>query len=105
MELKLFWTDFAQKELENIYSFFRKKAGSKIAKKLINEIYSETLKLKNQPEIGQIEALLINREQKFRFLVFKNYKIIYWINEKEHRVEINDVFDTRQNPIKIERTK
>ena len=40
-----------------------------------------------------------------RYLVYKNYKVIYWINEKENRIEINDVFDTRQNPTKIKRTK
>jgi len=31
--------------------------------------------------------------------------MIYWINKKENRIEITDVFDTRQNPIKIKRTK
>ena len=30
--------------------------------------------------------------------------IIYWINNIEGRIEINDVFDTRQNPSKIKRT-
>ncbi|CAH8289840.1 plasmid stabilization system protein ParE [Mariniflexile fucanivorans] len=105
MELKLFWTDFSQRELEKIYKYYRKKAGARIAKKLVNGIYNETLKLKSQPKIGQAEKLLDKRKQEFRYLVFKNYKIIYWINHNENRVEITDVFDTRQNPIKIERTK
>ncbi|HIB38485.1 type II toxin-antitoxin system RelE/ParE family toxin [Mesonia sp.] len=105
MELTLFWTDFSQRELEKIYEHYREKAGVRTAKKLIKVIYDETLKLKNQPRIGQEEELLENRKQEFRYLVYKNYKIIYWINEKERRIEINDVFDTRQNPIKIERTK
>ncbi|WP_187269291.1 type II toxin-antitoxin system RelE/ParE family toxin [Algibacter pacificus] len=47
MELKLFWTDFSQKELEKIYKYYREKAGTKIAKKLVNGIYNETLKLVN----------------------------------------------------------
>lgn len=68
-------------------------------------IYNETLKLKHQPEIGQEEDLLRSRKQKFRYLVFKNYKIIYWINENQGRIEINDVFDTRQYPTKIKRSK
>ncbi|MBJ7881247.1 type II toxin-antitoxin system RelE/ParE family toxin [Gelidibacter salicanalis] len=105
MELKLFWTDFSQKELENIYRYYREKEGIRIAKKLVNGIYNETLKLKRQPEIGQTEELLKNRKQEFRYLVHKNYKVIYWINNKENRIEINDVFDTRQNPIKIDRKK
>lgn len=105
MELKLFWTDFSQKQLEEIYKYYREKAGIRIAKKLVNGMHNETLKLKKQPKVGQTEELLKKREQEFRYLVYKNYKIIYWINNKENRIEINDVFDTRQNPIKIERTK
>ncbi len=79
--------------------------GLRVAKNLVNGIYNETLKLKIQSRIGQEEEFLKNRKQKFRYLVYKNYKVIYWINEKENRIEINDVFDTRQNPTKIKRTK
>ena len=105
MELNLFWTDFSQKELEKIYEYYRENAGIRVAKNLVNGIYNETLKLKIQPRIGKEEEILKNRKQEFRYLVYKNYKVIYWINEKENRIEINDVFDTRQNPTKIKRTK
>ncbi len=105
MELNLFWTDFSQKELAKIYEYHREKAGVQIAKILVTGIYDQTLKLKTQPGIGQEEELLKNRKQVFRYLVYKNYKIIYWINENENRIEINDVFDTRQDPVKIKRTK
>jgi len=105
MELNLFWTDFSQKELEKIYEYYRENAGIRVAKNLVNGIYNETLKLKSQPRIGQEEEILKNRKQEFRYLVYKNYKVIYWINKKENRIEINDVFDTRQNPTKIKRTK
>lgn len=104
MELNLFWTDFSQKELEKIYEYYREKAGVRVAKNLVNGIYNEALKLKIQPRIGQEEEFLKNRKQEFRYLVYKNYKVIYWINEEENRIEINDVFDTRQNPLKIKRT-
>jgi len=33
MELKLFWTDFSQKELKKIYEYYREKVGVRIAKK------------------------------------------------------------------------
>jgi len=104
VELNLFWTDFSQKELEKIYEYYREKAGVRVAKNLVNGIYNEVLKLKIQPRIGQEEEFLKNRKQEFRYLVYKNYKVIYWINEEENRIEINDVFDTRQNPLKIKRT-
>jgi plasmid stabilization system protein ParE len=80
MEIGLYWTDFAQKELDGIYKYYRKKAGITIAKKLVNGIIDETIKLKSQPKIGQVESLLKNREDEFRYLVYKNYKVIYRLN-------------------------
>jgi len=105
MELTVFWTEFSEKELESIFEYYKRKANVSVAKKIIDEIYKETLKLKEQPRIGQIEELLKQRTQEFRYLVHKNHKIIYWINESKNRIEINDVFDTRQNPPKLKRTK
>jgi plasmid stabilization system protein ParE len=103
MELKIYWTDFSKKELQNIFEYYKENASLKVAKSLTIGIAKEILKLKKQPEIGQIEELLVDRPNEFRYLVYKNYKIIYWINKNEKRIEINDVFDSRQNPIKIER--
>ncbi len=104
MELELYWTHFAEKELENIYLYYREHTSIRIAKKLINGIYNETFKLKEHPNIGQLEPLLEDRSENFKYLTFKNYKIIYWINYEKNRIEINDVFDTRQNPIKMKRS-
>ncbi|MEM6721823.1 MAG: type II toxin-antitoxin system RelE/ParE family toxin [Bacteroidota bacterium] len=77
MEVRLFWTEFAKNELQQIFNYYHKKATYKIAKKLVNDIYNNSLKLKKQPEIGQIEELLKDHKQNFRYLLFKNYKIIY----------------------------
>ncbi len=41
--------------------------------------------------------MLANRKEKFRYLVYKNYKIIYWINETENQIEIMNIFDCRQD--------
>ena len=30
---------------------------------------------------------------------------IYWVNKDQLRVEISDVFDTRQNPVKVKNIK
>ena len=68
-------------------------------------IVDKTASLEFQDDIGQQEELLSHRKEKFRYLVFKNYKIIYWFNEQKNRIEISDVFDARQNPIKIKRQK
>ena len=103
MELKIYWTDFSKKELQNIFEYYKENASLKVAKSLTIGIAKETLKLKKQPEIGQIEELLIDRPNEFRYLVYKNYKIIYWINKNKNRIEIINVFDTRQNPAKLEK--
>jgi plasmid stabilization system protein ParE len=105
MGLEIYWTEFADSEFENIFNYYSEKAGPRIARKLTNGIYNETLKLKSQPEIGQIEELLQERNQEFRYLVYKSYKIIYWLNHTKNQIEIVDIFDTRQNPQKIERTE
>lgn len=104
MGLEVYWTKFSERELEKIFDYYNRKASYSIAKKLSDGIYNEALKLEQQPEMGQIEELLKNRKQQFRYLVYKSCKIIYWINNSESKIEIIDVFDTRQNPLKIKRT-
>ncbi len=103
MGLKIFWTDFARQELHKIYSYYKKEAGEKVARKLVRGIASSTLRLRKIAEIGQREELLADREQDFRYLIHNNYKIIYWINKDKKIVEIADVFDVRQNPLKLKR--
>lgn len=105
MVIKIFWTNFAKRELKNIFNYYAEKSSVKIAKKMITEIVKETKSLNFQTKIGQKEELLRNRKQEFRYLVYKNYKIIYWFNEQKNRIEIVDVFDTRQYPKKIKRNK
>ena len=105
MELKVKWTDFSKNELKNIFEYYKDKASVAIARKLVTGIVNETLRLKPQPTIGQEEELLKNSDKEFRYIVFKNYKIIYFVNSQLNTIEVVDVFDTRQNPIKIKRTK
>ena len=105
MELEIYWTDFSKKELKNIFNYYKENASLKVARSLVIGITKEATKLKKQPTIGQKEELLVKDSRDFRYLVFKNYKIIYWTNLEKNRIEVFDVFDTRQNPIKMERVK
>jgi len=79
MEVTLFWTDFAKNELNKIFHYHNEKANLNIAKKLIKDIIQKTEILKTQPGCGAIEIILENRFENYRFLVHKNYKIIYWL--------------------------
>jgi hypothetical protein len=37
--------------------------------------------------------------------IYNYYKIVYWINSDFKRIEIANVFDCRQDPVKINETK
>lgn len=101
MELTIYWTQFAENKLEDIFFYYKEKASIRIAKLLIFEIIDKTQELKKNPFIGQRETLLGQRKEEFRYLVYKSYKVIYWINQKKRQVEIVNLFDCRQNPEKM----
>ena len=105
MALKIYWTDFSKNKLRSIFDYYKENASLGIAKRLVNGITQEVIKLQNQPNIGSREELLYERKQEFRYLVHNYYKIIYWIDKDHNRVEISDIFDTRQNPIKVKNIK
>ena len=105
MELEIFWSQFAEDKLKEIFEYYKLKAGAKVAKKIANQIVDCTINLDKNPRIGTIEELLKDRKQEFRYLVSTNYKIIYYINFETKRIMIANVFDCRQNPEKLEETK
>lgn len=104
MGLEIFWSEFAKLKLEEIYHYYRLKAGKKVAKKIINGIIHHTIDLDKNPEMGQLESVLEDKYRKFRYLIYSNYKIIYYINTKSKIIVIANVFDTRQNPNKLKET-
>ena len=55
----------------------------------------------SNPLSGQLEPNLIKLGEKHKYLVEGNYKIIY--KRVKEGVLITDVFDTRQDPRKIQR--
>ncbi|OJV85901.1 type II toxin-antitoxin system RelE/ParE family toxin [Proteiniphilum sp.] len=105
MGLTVFWTDFAKNELKKIHHYHRKKVSVKVAQQISTQIVESTHILNNLPESGAIEELLQEKPQNFRYILSTNYKIIYWINKEKNRIEVVDVFDTRQNPVKMKRNK
>jgi plasmid stabilization system protein ParE len=105
MELVVFWTRCAEKKLDKIFDYFELKVSSRVALKIVRGIIDKTIGLKKSPYIGQKEELLSDRPQDFRYLIFKSYKIIYWINKDKNRIDIANVFDTRQNPTKMKETQ
>ena len=101
---KILWTDFAINQLKDIFDYHLIKASSNIAKILIQKIIDATIILENNPKSGPKEELLKDRQEEFRFIIVKNYKIIYWIDYEFSIINISVVFDTRQNPKKISKS-
>ena len=101
MDLKVYWTQFAENKLDDIFDYYITQVDIPTATKLVTGIIDKTILLKENPSLGQKEELLSERPQQFRYLIFNNYKIIYWINKNKNRIEIVNVFDCRQNPTKM----
>jgi plasmid stabilization system protein ParE len=100
---KILWTDFAINQLKDIFDYHLVKASSNIAQRIVQKIIDATIILEKNPKAGRKEDLLANRPQDFRFLIIKNYKVIYWIDYKFNIINVSMVFDTRQDPEKIEK--
>jgi plasmid stabilization system protein ParE len=97
--MKVIWSNSAEGSLLEIYKYYREVAGIHIAKIIKTEILVATKQLIKHPKSGQVEELLIPLDEGHRYLVKRHHKIIY--KEVNEGILITDVFDTRQDPIKI----
>jgi toxin ParE1/3/4 len=95
------WTNFAISELKNIFLYYRMVATDKVADKIRKSIFDATRHLGKRPFTGAIEENLIDLKQGHRYLVVGNYKIIYRITPSS--IYITDIFDCRQNPVKMKK--
>ena len=105
MEFNVIWSDFAEEKIDEIYEYYKIEASIRVAKNLVLGIIESTVALIENPYLGQIEVLLAERDEKYRYLLYKNYKIIYSVDIDNEYIKIADVFDTRQSPIKMKRNK
>lgn len=97
--IKVVWTDFAIRNLKEIFDFYSTNANKKVAHKIRSRILTSAKQLENNPKSGPFESNLTRLNKNHRYLVSGNYKLIYRIVDQ--KVIINDVFDTRQNPSKM----
>ena len=94
----IIFTTTALNDLEEIQAFLEQISES-FADKTVDEIYERAFDLESFPEMGQREPLLIKYLIIYRYLVQGDYKIVYSIENDE--VNINRIFDIRQNPKKL----
>lgn len=62
MEIKVFWTQTALNDLEDIFEYYKMNASLKVARKLVKEIVKATILMQHSPRIGKIEELLTERK-------------------------------------------
>jgi len=77
INFRILWSDFAIYQLKDIFDYHLIKTSRNTAQRLIQKIIDATIILENNPKAGRKEDLLETRSQEFRFIIVKNYKIIY----------------------------
>ena len=102
---RVIWSDFAVRQLEQIFQFFTERTDEHIARSIVLELLSTSEKLIEHPALGPREVTLIHLSTTYRYLVQGNYKIIYSVDEQSRIIRISDVFDVRQSPEKLFREK
>jgi plasmid stabilization system protein ParE len=100
--MKVVWTKFALNALFEVFTYYKTNVGLTIAVNIRNNILSSVRQLQNYPLSCAKEEFLEDMGEGHRCLIRGNYKIIYKIVNEQ--VFITDVFDTRQNPVKIKRS-
>ena len=99
MEIVVIWSDTAIAELQEIYNYYYSKVSERVADNLANAIVDQTILLEQTPQMGQPEEMLSHLQKEIRYLLYGNYKIVYFIDD--NIVTIATVFDCRQNPRKL----
>jgi plasmid stabilization system protein ParE len=95
------WYSEAAADLDKIYDYYVTK-NPRAAAILYNKILDAVEILKTQPYAATVERMLIGCFEEYRSLIVENYKVVYFI--KDNHVLIVQIFDCRQNPLKLRRT-
>jgi toxin ParE1/3/4 len=98
--MRIFWTEKALLDLDEISHFYQQFANSDVAQKILNQLIDKADILTSYPGIGTIETFENTHEFAYRFIVEGHHKLIYRLSENEQLIYIVRVFDTRRNPKK-----
>jgi plasmid stabilization system protein ParE len=100
MVKEIVWSDLAKRRLREISDYLKEEAGARTAKKIRDRIVARVEILAENPQAGQREELLLQYPHGFRCLVDGNYKIVYFLTDRE--AVISTVFDCRRNPTRLQ---
>jgi plasmid stabilization system protein ParE len=94
LEIKIYYTEEAERWLKDIFDYYVKVGGLSVAQKVIFLILEETENLIYNSHLGQKEQLLGKRKFDYYSIFIKDYKVIYRM-EKNYII-ISTIFDTRK---------
>ncbi len=100
---QIIWDDEAKRSLKSIYSYIKKRQSIEVAKKVRNEIASQTKTLNDFPEKFEQEHHLEDELGNHRYKVIWSYKIIYEVTKEA--IYVLDVYHTSRDPSNISNKK
>jgi plasmid stabilization system protein ParE len=93
---RIIWSARAKRDLINILNFYYKRNGTKTFSRKLNAIFRNSIRLlEKHPEIG-----IRTDVKNIRNLIVSDFGIFYEIKPKT--IEIITIWDSRQNPVKLE---
>lgn len=97
------WTKSASKKLDRAMEYGLRKFGAITAARFYRKVRGYDSLLAEHPRMGRVEHLLVGRRFEYRSLVVhENYKLIYYISEKEGVIYITSFWDTRREPKQLD---
>jgi plasmid stabilization system protein ParE len=99
MAITIVWSELSEIQLKEVFEYHSINASLETARRIVNRIIHRVGILEKNPLAGAKEEHLSERKEEYRYLVERNYKIIYW--RADDIITIAAVFDSRQNPKKI----
>lgn len=99
MKYNVVWTEKAWDDLDQVFDFILPKSAM-AAERLLYQVINRAKILEQHPQVGPIEPLLVTEAYIYRYLVVGHLKLIYRLTE--NAILIIRVFDTRQNPDKLQ---
>ena len=95
--IKILWDNEAKADLKLIFEQLKLKSPQ-AAKNVVQDIVNQNKNI-HFTEQYQVDEFL---GEPYRRMVVRNYKLIYKI-QSESEIRILQIFDTRQNPIKLKK--
>lgn len=97
--MKVLITDFAKRQLSDIYDYYRMQGYGKYGRSIRKEVIEKALSLRDFPDMGALEPNLLELDLGHRYVVVKNYKLIY--RHLADTIVVTDIFDTRRDPTEM----